>query len=100
MSVLSGRFIALYWVGVALANSLFGKAEFGSAIDAVVFVLISCTNSKEEPIDSIVGLWKLKSITMTEQEFINACKSKDQVEVRSYKTFTILLHSEVRNCSE
>ena len=67
---------------------------------AIVFVLIGCTSSNEEPIDPIVGLWKLKSITMTGQEFINACKSKDQVEIRSDKTFTILLHNEDSNCAE
>jgi hypothetical protein len=66
----------------------------------LTIVLVSCSNSKEDPINPIVGLWKLKSITKSGQEFINACKSKDQVEIRSDKTFTILIHNEDSNCAE
>ena len=66
---------------------------------AVVFVLIGCSGSKEEPIDPIVGLWKLYSIESLGQDFINDCKSKDQVEIRSDKTFTITIHNEDSSCA-
>ncbi len=60
---------------------------------AVLFSFIGCTSSAEDLIDPVVGLWKLKSLTIAGQESINDCKLKDQVEIRSDKTFTIILHS-------
>ncbi|MFN0729848.1 lipocalin family protein [Polaribacter gochangensis] len=60
----------------------------------VLFSFISCSSSNEDLIDPVVGLWKLKSLTIAGQETINDCKLKDQVEIRSDKTFTIILHSE------
>jgi len=60
----------------------------------VLFSFISCSSSNEDLIDPVVGLWKLKSLTIAGQESINDCKLKDQVEIRSDKTFTIILHSE------
>lgn len=67
---------------------------------AIVLTIISCSNSNEESTDSIVGLWKLKSITTLNQEFINDCKLKDQIEIRSNKTFTIISHDEDNSCSQ
>lgn len=60
----------------------------------VLFSFISCSNTNEDLTDPVVGLWKLKSLTIAGQESINDCKLKDQVEIRSDKTFTIILHSE------
>ena len=61
---------------------------------AITLIFISCSSSNEDLIDPVVGLWKLKSLTIAGQESINDCKLKDQVEIRSDKTFTIILHSE------
>ena len=59
-------------------------------IVAILLVIVGCTSSSEdESVDSVVGIWKLTSIKTMGQEFINACKSKDNIEVRSDKTFTI-----------
>ncbi|WP_347172823.1 lipocalin family protein [Polaribacter uvawellassae] len=66
----------------------------------IVLTIVSCSSSKEEPTDPIVGLWKLKSITTLSQEFINDCKLKDQIEINSEKTFTIIIHNEDNSCAQ
>lgn len=66
----------------------------------VLFSFIGCSSSNEDLIDPVVGLWKLKSLRIAGQESINDCKLKDQVEIRSDKTFTIILHSENGSCVE
>ena len=66
----------------------------------VLFSFISCSSSNEDLTDPVIGLWKLKSLTIAGQESINNCKLKDQVEIRSDKTFTIILHSENGGCLE
>tara|TARA_R110001583_G_scaffold134681_1_gene286416 strand:+ start:197 stop:577 length:381 start_codon:yes stop_codon:yes gene_type:complete len=69
-------------------------------IVAILLVIVGCTSSSEdESVDSVVGIWKLTSIKTMGQEFINACKSKDNIEVRSDKTFTITGHNEDDNCA-
>ena len=70
------------------------------SIVIISLVFAGCSsNSEEQPIDSIVGLWNLKSITAMGQEFINDCKSKDKLELRADKTFTITSHNEDSNCA-
>lgn len=67
----------------------------------IALVVLSCTSNEseiEETNKAIVGLWKLTSIKAMNQEFINTCKSKDNIEVRSDKTFTITSHFEDNNC--
>ncbi|WKD84838.1 hypothetical protein KCTC32516_00172 [Polaribacter huanghezhanensis] len=39
---------------------------------AIALTIVSCSNSNEKPTDPIVGLWKLKSITALNQEFLGA----------------------------
>lgn len=74
----------------------------------LLVVSFSCTNSMEDPIEvvppevvesPVVGVWKLISITAIGQNFINDCKSKDKIEVRTNKTFTITNHFEDNNCA-
>lgn len=67
---------------------------------AITLIFISCSSSNEDLTDPVIGLWKLKSLTIAGQESINNCKLKDQVEIRSDKTFTIILHSENGGCVE
>ena len=66
----------------------------------IALVVLSCTSNETEieEINTIVGLWKLTSIKAMNQEFINTCKSKDNIEVRQDKTFTITSHFEDNNC--
>ncbi|WP_347174071.1 lipocalin family protein [Polaribacter uvawellassae] len=66
---------------------------------AIALIFISCSSSKEESTDPVVGIWKLNSITMLGQEFINNCKLKDNIEIRSNKTFTITSHNLDDNCA-
>ena len=61
---------------------------------AIVLIFISCSSSNEDLTDPVIGLQKLKSLKIAGQESINDCKLKDQVEIRSDKTFTVILHSE------
>lgn len=70
------------------------------SIIAILMLVMGCTsNSEEEPIDSVIGVWKLTSIKTMAQEFINDCRSKDKIEVRQDKTFTINGHNEDDNCA-
>jgi len=66
----------------------------------IALAVTSCTSNETEIEETniIVGLWKLTSIKAMNQEFINTCKSKDNIEVRSDKTFTITSHFEDNNC--
>lgn len=66
---------------------------------AVLFSFIGCSSSTEEPVNPIAGIWKLTSIVTLGQEFINSCKSKDQIEINSNKTFTITSHNEDSKCA-
>lgn len=74
----------------------------------LLFTFHSCSNSMEDAIEvvppevvesPVVGVWKLISITAMGQNFINDCKSKDKIEVRTNKTFTITNHFEDNNCA-
>ena len=67
---------------------------------AITLIFISCSSSDYEPTDPIVGHWELTSIVSQGFEFINSCKSKDNIEIRSNKTFTLTSHKEDDNCAE
>ena len=70
----------------------------------IIIVLISlvftgCSKSTEELTDPIVGSWKLTSIVAIGMEFINSCKSKDSITIKSDKTVVLITHSEDANCA-
>ncbi|MFK8060815.1 MAG: lipocalin family protein [Polaribacter sp.] len=77
-------------------------------IAVILLASYSCTTNttteqieelEQEVANTIVGVWKLKSVKTLGQEFINACKSKNNIEVRSDNTFTITGHNEDDNCA-
>lgn len=74
------------------------------SIVVILLLAIGCSSNSEEQIEEeaiepIIGIWKLTSISVLGQEFINDCKSKDKIEIRTDKTFTITGHNEDDNCA-